>query len=271
MDVNSINNSVTNLNPSSQTHLDKAHEASKTEQPQKDEALNLSISDIYNKKRDELSKTFQSLNEGLAINEISKRGLEKQAELIKNVEDTLYNAKESKDFEENKNDLKAELVDELNKFNEIADTTTYKNEKLLTVDKKEDNNILTVSTKDQVFTLNKPETKEISSSLAQNFKENSFSSENDIDSALYETASANNKLNELIDNFNNTEEKIERSARDTISEQIQLSKENSSLRDIDFGAETSDFSKTNVNSQLGFLVGSQANIVQDQSVRLLSK
>ena len=31
-----------------------------------------------------------------------------------------------------------------------------------------------------------------------------------------------------------------------------------------------DFSKTNVNSNLGYLVASQANIVQAQSVRLLS-
>ena len=271
MDVNSINNNIQTLNPSSQPHLDKAQETNKSSEVTKSDALNLSISDIYNKKRDELSKTFQSLNEGLAINELSKRGLEKQSEIVKNIEDELYNSKASQNFEDNKNDLKTKLVEELNKFNEIADNTTYKNEKLLTIGDKEEETVLTVSTKDQVFTLNKPETKEISSSLAQNFKDNGFSSENEIDSALYETANANNKLNELIDNFNKTEEKIEKSARDTISEQIQLSKENSSLRDIDFGAETSDFSKTNVNSQLGFLVGSQANIVQDQAIRLVSK
>ena len=41
-------------------------------------------------------------------------------------------------------------------------------------------------------------------------------------------------------------------------------------KDKNFGKESSDFSKTNINSNLGYLAASQANIVQAQSVRLLS-
>ena len=39
---------------------------------------------------------------------------------------------------------------------------------------------------------------------------------------------------------------------------------------IDFGRESSDFTKANININAGYLAASQANIVQEQSVRLLS-
>lgn len=270
MDVNSINNNISNLNPSSQQHIERTNESHRSNEVSKDDASNVSISSIYNKKRDELSQTLQTLNEGIAINEISKNGLEKQQSFIQKIEDALYDIKDTKAFDQNKEEVKTSIIENLNSFNQIAENTTYKNEKLLTVNQ-DDDEIISISTNTSAFTLVKPETKEISSSLAQSFKDNGFGNENDIDSALYQTAKANNQINEIIEKFNDIESRIEKNARDTITEQIELSKENSSLNDIDFGAEVADFSKTNINSHVGFLVGSQANIIQEQSVRLLSK
>jgi flagellin len=41
-------------------------------------------------------------------------------------------------------------------------------------------------------------------------------------------------------------------------------------KDRNFGQDSTDFSKTNVSVNMGYLAASQANIVQAQSVRLLS-
>ena len=41
-------------------------------------------------------------------------------------------------------------------------------------------------------------------------------------------------------------------------------------KDKNFGKESSDFTKNNIIANSGYLAASQANIVQEQSVRLLS-
>ena len=79
-----------------------------------------------------------------------------------------------------------------------------------------------------------------------------------------------NQLQSIYDQFTEFGNKLEYSARETIKEQVNLYNENKTNLDKNFGKESSDFSKTNVNSNLGYLVASQANIVQAQSVRLLS-
>ncbi len=270
MDVNSINNEIINLNQSSPAIIHKNEQNSDIKKVSKDDALNLSISDIYNKKRDELSYSLQTLNEGVAINQISKKGLAQQQEQLVNVQDRLNEAKNNVEKGFDKNDLKEDISKNLIEFNNIAQNTTYKNEKLLTVEK-DDEKTVTISTQQSVYTLEKPETKEVLSALAQNLESNDFSNEEDLTKALIDTNTASKQIDSFILRVDDTDQRMVNNAKNTIGEQIDLSKENSSLRDIDFGAEVADFSKTNINSHLGFLAGTQANIVQEQSIRLLSK
>lgn len=58
-------------------------------------------------------------------------------------------------------------------------------------------------------------------------------------------------------------------ARGTLNEQINLLKENSKLKDLSFGSDFNNFSKTNITSQLGNLAASQAHIIQEQTSKLL--
>ena len=269
MDVNSVNNSVNHLSSNPNLGLDKAAQGAKVDKVEESDALKLSISAAYNKKRDELSQTLQSLNEGIAVSEISLKGLNAQQNELQNIEDSLFELKGFENTQQKREAAASSIIESLQKFNEIADNTTYKNEKLLTIDDYQEEVSLTISTKDEIYTLNKPETKTVSSNLAQSLKDNALTTPDDITSALLEVNKGKNELNEISENFTQGVESIEKSARNTITEQINLSKENSALRDVDFGAEATDFSRNNVNTQLGYFVGSQANIVQEQSVRLL--
>lgn len=268
MDINSISNELINLNQNTQAPVLNIEETISAKEVSKDDALNLSISDVYNKKRDELSISLQSLNEGIAINQISKDGLVQQEEQLNKVEDKLNTAKGTLEEGIDTNSLKEDILKDLIQFNQIADTTTFKNEKLLTLEKNQAEEV-TISTQQSVYTLEKAETKEISSTLAKNFESNDLSSETEIDTALDATSDAKTKVSNFISKIDDIDKRIVENAQNTITDQIDLSKENSALTDVDFGAETSDFSKTNINSQLGFLAGTQAHIVQEQSVRLL--
>ena len=80
MDVNSINSSVSSLNTSSSLGLERTGSANKAGKIN-EESSNLYIND-YNKKRDELSLSVQSLNDGIAITKIAQNSIEKKQDYL---------------------------------------------------------------------------------------------------------------------------------------------------------------------------------------------
>lgn len=269
MDINAINNSISNLGNVAQQNLGKTGASHSTEQI-KDEALNLTISQVYHKKRDELSQSLQSLNEGLAFTGVAKQGLEKQGDTLENVQKELYKANID-DSNYNPIDLKNNIAVHLQEFNDIAEDTKFKKQTLLVKEFNVPQANLNIITKDEHYTLEATNTKDVSTKLIQKIGENPLNSREDISKSLDDTQQAINELATVYEKYGEQEKAIEQSARNTITESIQLSKENARIRTIDFGKETADFSKTNVTSNIGHLVASQANIVQEQSVRLISK
>ena len=80
---------------------------------------------------------------------------------------------------------------------------------------------------------------------------------------------ATDELNETQSEFASTENQLESSARNSISEQVNLAKASSAIVDVDFGKEINDFSKANILTQVGYLVSTQANAAQEQNLKLL--
>ena len=269
MDINAINNNIANLGNVGQQNLGKTGATQGTEQVN-DEALNLSISQVYHKKRDELSQSLQSLNEGLAFTGIAKQGLEKQGDSLENVQKELYKVNLD-DPDYNATDTKNNLAVHLQEFNDIAEGTKFQKQTLLLKEFNVPEANLNIITKDAHYTLEATNTKDVSTKLIQKIGENPLNSREDVSKALDDTQQAINELATVYEKYSEQEKAIEQSARNTITESIQLSKENARIRTVDFGQETADFSKTNVTSNIGHLVASQANIVQEQSVRLISK
>ena len=264
MDVNSINNNISTLNTSSSLHLEKAS-SSKSVNKINDDSTNLYISE-YNKKRDELSLNVQSLNEGIAITKIAQNSIEKQQDYLANIQTKLENINSY----ENKNDIKQSLNDDLRGFNQVAYETKFNKESLLALDYYDDKATIDINTKSANFSMEKPNTP----TYANEIFELANSSDLNVPEALKELAAkvqtSSNQLKNTYDEFTEFGNKLEYSARETIKEQVDLYNENKINKDRNFGKESVDFSKTNVNSNLGYLAASQANIIQEQSVRLLS-
>lgn len=269
MDVNAINNGLNNLANVSQQNLGKTSQTQNT-QSITDEALNLTVSQVYQQKRDELSQSLQSLNEGIAFTSIAKQGLEKQGDSLENVQKELYKANPD-DPNYNATDIKNNIAVHLQEFNDIAEGTSYKKHTLLMKEFNVPEANMTIITKDDHYQLKATNTKDTSTKLIQNIGQNPLTSKEDISKALDDTQNAINELATVHEKYHQQEKAIEQSARNTITESIQLSRANARIRSIDFGQESSDFTSTNVTSNVGHLVASQANIVQEQSVRLISK
>lgn len=268
MDVNSINNNISTLNSSPSLNLDKTSASNKIEKVD-DESLALSIKE-YNQKRDELSLDVQSLNEGIAISKITQNSLEKQDVYIKNIQTKLENLKSDDNTIEDKNDIKESINEDLKSFNQIAFETKFKNENLLNVDYYDEKKNIEINTKESNHIIDKPNTPEFANIIFETLNSTDLNDSKNLNDAIDKVEVTSNQLQNIVDDFTEFGNKLETSARSTIQEQQNLYNENKANKDKNFGKESSDFSKTNVSANAGYLAASQANIVQEQSVRLLS-
>lgn len=264
MDINSINNNISNLNTSSSLQLEKTSSSNKIDKSNND-GLTLSINE-YNKKRDELSLDVQSLNSGIAVTRIAQNALDKQTNYLNNIQDKLS----SIDTFQNKNDIKQSINEELRNFNQTAYETKYKRENILVQDNYDEQNSIEVNTQKQNFSIEKPNTPQIANDIFEVVNNFDLNKSENLNAAVTKVESSINQLQNTYEQFTELGNALETSAKNTIKEQQDLYSANQKKRETNFGNESADFSKSNVTSNVGYLVASQANIVQEQSVRLLS-
>ena len=265
MDVNSINNNnISTLNSSASLQLERSSSTNKVNNTPKD-ALNLNIND-YNKKRDELSLNVQSLNNGIAASKIAQNSIEKQQEYLSNVQNKLEKITNYED----KNDIKQSINEDLRSFNQIAYETKFNKESLLVINNYDDKTSIEVNTKNSNFSIAKPNTATYANEIFEAVNASNLNDPNTLNGVVNKVASSANQLQNTFEEFTEFGNRLETSARETIKDQINLYNENKFNKDKNFGKESSDFSKTNISANLGYLAASQANIVQEQSVRLLS-
>ena len=264
MDVNSINNNISNLNQSSQLQIDKSSEPKQIEKVDNESASSLSINE-YNKKRDELSLNVQSLNNGIAISDIANNALDKEQNYLSNIQNELQNLKSDENTLEDKNDIKPLVNENLKNFNQVAYETKYKNENLLSLDYYDEKKEITVNTDNQNFSIEKVNTPDFANQIFEAVNAANLNDPEQLNAAISKVESSVIEIQNISDKFTELGNKVEESARETIKDQVDLYNDNK-----DFGKESLDFSKNNVFANVGYLAASQANIVQAQSVRLLS-
>ncbi|MGA1931469.1 flagellin [Arcobacter sp. YIC-464] len=269
MEVNNINNNISTLNntPSS-LQTGKTQQSNKIENVE-NASLVLSVNQ-YNQKRDELSLNIQSINEGLAITKISEKSLEKQQEFLSNIQDKLQKV-ENNEFEaRDKNDIKQEINEDLKNFNEIAYETKFNRQTLLSRDSLDETTTIEVNTSNNNFSIEKPNTPQLANDIFGELNEANLNNLPDLQRVSKQVEEASRQLQAVTSEFTEFGNRLESSAKENIVEQQNLYNQNKANQLKDFGKESTDFNKTNVNANAGYLAASQANIVQEQSVRLLS-
>lgn len=262
MDISSINNEISLNNTLSPQQLGGSVRTESVEK--NEESLYLSIND-YNKRRDELSASLQSYNEGIGISITAQNGLEKEKSYLEKIDNKLTNIEDYQD----KNQIKNELNQELFSFREAAYNTTYKNENLLYVDQYDESTSIDISTKEKNFSLEKPNTPEIASSISNEITKNDFNNPTSLVNTIETVKEGIKQIEQLQTQFQELRVNLQDSAKESISEQKQLMTQNTAAKQYDFPREVTDFTKSNINANAGYLAASQANIVQEQTVRLV--
>ncbi|MEA1914942.1 MAG: flagellin [Campylobacterota bacterium] len=230
-----------------------------------DNAASLSIADSLKMQRSELSQSLQNLNTGIAVSNIADGALTSQIDILSDMRTQVLEAMNGTTSQEGKDAIQNELQKMMENFQNIAGSTTFAGQNLLT--NPDGENQFTVATADNKTTIDLPATDTMGAELQTLL--NDFSNEG-LSNILNKIDSTVDQLQDIRSDFGSTAGQMQSEARNTISAQIDMARANSSLTDIDFGAEVSDFSRSSIMSQVGYLVATQANAVQEQSVRLLS-
>lgn len=265
MDVNSINNNIASLNNVPNQQLERTDSTQEVENS--NQFLQLSINE-YNQKRDELSASLQAYNEGIGISVTAQNGLQKEQGYLENIQDRLIESRDEQNLQD-RNELKNELNKQLLGFREEAFQTTYNKENLLSIDDYEENLSIDISTKEAYFSIDKPNTPEIASQIAQEISRNDLNTEEGLDLTLQSVENGIGELQNIQSQFQNLNQNLQTSARTSIQDQQELSNQNKANNQFDFPKDVTDFTKTNVTANAGYLAASQANIVQEQTVRLV--
>lgn len=266
MEVNNISSqNLNNLNNVSGQSLEKIASGSSLTKAS-DDASSLFISEALSVQRNELAQSLQNLNDGIAMTRIAEDSLLEQKSILEQIRVKTLEAMNATTSQEGKDAIQNDIQKMIEQYNNISEQTTYNGLPLLQPNANGETSIH-ITTSSDSFSLEIGDTSTISQTL-QNYL-NSFTYE-DMQNMLGTIDQGINTINEFINEFASASSQMESSARNTLTEQVNLARANSSLTDIDFGAEVTDFNKTNLIAQLGFLAASQANAMQEQNVRLLT-
>lgn len=228
---------------------------------EKDAAL-VSLSFNDSSKKSNMYESISKINNIFAISQISQKGLERQEEILTKMENIITSDSQIKDETTKKN----ELISLVKDFNQSIQNTKYNNEMLLTTQKSFDE--ITFSTRNDTYFLQTPD---MESSL-QTFAKLSVGYS---DTAQYnegflkEIKSSLDNIAQYSKNYENIQKTIQQNPLESMVSNLDSSSVVANTLFMDFGRNMNDFNKTNITSQLGYLAAAQANILQEQSSRLL--
>jgi len=263
MDINAINstNNIQNLNQlnnSSSTAVNKSQLRYNAEDFNSDKSANLSVSKSSILKS-EFSQNIQSLNDGIAKSQIAQNSIDKLQGYLKNIDEKLENSKNLND----KNEIKQSINQDLRAFNQQAFQTKYKEENLIANRYNDDQEAIEVSANNITYSLERPNVANFTNEIFNAVNNNNLNNPQNMQNAVNTVSTTANQLEELANQFKDFSQQLQNDAKNQIVEQ-------NLNQTINFGKESSDFTKTNLQANSGYLATSQANIVQEQSVRLLS-
>jgi len=265
VELNGINSNLNSVNNAQNTSVERISTGSQINQAS-DDASSLSISDALRLQRSDLSQSIQNVNQGIALTRIASDGIENQKEILEQISTKLLQADTETTSADGKEAIKREVTALVDQFKAIGENTKFNDKKL--IDNEGIPSTLDISTSDETIAINIPDTIQIANELGTLIQNTDFN-QGDITGIFDRISVATDELNETQSEFASTENQLESSARNSISEQVNLAKASSAIVDVDFGKEINDFSKANILTQLGYLVSTQANAAQEQNLKLL--
>ena len=233
-----------------------------------DDPSGLAIGSSLGVEKSSLTQAIENMNSGIAMSNIAQSGLSSQQNLLQDIHTQTLKAMNGTMNEDDKNIIAQQINTYIEQFDNIANTTTYNGNQLLKTDGSTNDDISIVD-KESTISMEKPDTVSVSDTLKSLMSDFS-TNPNSLTSMLDTLDKGINDLASFQSDFGSAANAMESSARNSISTEKEIATAQSTIMDIDYSKEVSSFSKTNLLSQIGHMMQTQANAVQGRNISLLS-
>ncbi len=268
MNINSSYTSLPNINDVQSTSLEKIGSALAINSAS-DDASGLAIADALGLQKTSLTQTIDNMNSGIAMGNIAQSGISSQKEILENIKTETLKAMNATTSQDGVDAIAEQISKYIDQYEQISNSTTYNGETLLKTagDASDD---LSIVGDESIIDMEKADTTSISDKLRTALS--SFSnSRDDMANMLDVVDTGSTQLASYAADFAGAANAMESSARYSISTEKEIALAQSTILDIDYSKEVSDFSKSNIMAQVGMMVQSQANAIQNKNIDLLSK
>ncbi|HIP11927.1 MAG TPA: hypothetical protein EYG73_04310 [Arcobacter sp.] len=233
-----------------------------------DNASGLAIVDKLNVQENSLSQSVSNMNSGIAMSNIAQSGISNQKDILENIRTEIVKSMNGTMNKEDRNIIENQISKYIDQYNNIASSTTYNGNTLLQTASDPSDDI-SITGEDTSIQMSKADTSSVSSGLSSLLAD--FSTNTDSRSSmLYLVDKGIDTLNSYASDFASASNAMESNARNSISMQTNMAEAQSVISDIDYSKEIGNFSKSNILSQIGIIVQSQANASLNRNIALLT-
>ena len=234
-----------------------------------DDASGLAIADMLRTETSSLGQSIENANSGIAMSNIAQGAMREQKQILEDIKTETLKAMTGTTSAEGREAIAQQINKYIDQFEQIAQQTNYNGEQLLTSTGDPALDDLSISGEEEIVSLQKADTTSISDTL-RTFMADFATNPNSMSGLLNAVDQGMNDLSSYESDFGSASNALESMARNYMTAETNTKSAESILRDLDFSSGIANFNKTNIQSQIGYLVQSQANAVQSRTVALLS-
>ncbi|MCK5111869.1 MAG: flagellin [Arcobacteraceae bacterium] len=233
-----------------------------------DDASGMAIADNLRLQNNSISQAIENVNSGVAMSNIAQDAISSQKDILGNIKTLTLEAMTGTTSAEGRESIANQINKYIEQYDQIADSTNYNGEQLLKTSGDPSDDISIVGD-ESIISMQKTDTTSVTDQL-KTFMADFATNPDSMKNVLSAVDDGMNTLSSAASEFGSASNALESMARGYMTTQTNIADAQSSIMDFDFAKGISDFNKTNILSQVGYLAQSQANAVQSRTVALLS-
>jgi flagellin len=230
--------------------------------------LNISNLSVTN---NQLSSNLEGQNKAISATQTADRSLNFQKDLVSSIKSQFKLGNQlNNDISQNNTNQLEEVKDNINNlintFGQVSDGTIVADKSLLKPTTPD--GTVYIETSDQQYSIDQKNGAKALNGINQ-VQQNINFDDRSVEQNLNTLDMIDGQLSQLQGKYKNVHNNLINDAQQTLSQENQNIFEKGELKNVNFGRESSDFSKLNLTAIQGSLIGSQANATLENNMRLL--
>jgi flagellin len=219
----------------------------------------------------QLSSNLEGQNKAISATQTADRSLNFQKDLVSSIKSQFELGNQlNNDISQNNTNQLEEVKDNINNlintFGQVSDGTIVADKSLLKPTTPD--GTVYIETSDQQYSIDQKNGAKALNGINQ-VQQNINFDDRSVEQNLNTLDMIDGQLSQLQGKYKNVHNNLINDAQQTLSQENQNIFEKGELKNVNFGRESSDFSKLNLTAIQGSLIGSQANATLENNMRLL--